>query len=288
MRPPLVFVSYRRRDTGPFALALRAELDLRLDGVPLFLDVNRIQGGDLWVQVLDDALTRASILIALIGPNWEGKTEGQAPRIGLADDWVRQEVARALRDPSDAILPVLVNRGAMPAEAELPDDVRRILAFQAIPLRAQSWDADIGNLCQVLEQRFSVRVKQLGELLPKPGKLSKLEEPLSNEALEKTCREGLLDGWDVEMVHDVRKSGYMREFLRKRFVCKSDAQAFDFVEALRGLTHQLEHHPVVEMVFKTVVIKLSTFDAGHRITTLDRRMAVAIDHLFNRLGMSRP
>jgi hypothetical protein len=52
MRGLLVFVSYRRDDTGPFVLALRSELELRPDGVPVFVDVNRIQGGDRWPEAL--------------------------------------------------------------------------------------------------------------------------------------------------------------------------------------------------------------------------------------------
>jgi pterin-4a-carbinolamine dehydratase len=283
MRPALIFLSYRRDDTGPFALALRAELDLRLDGVPTFLDMNRIQGGNQWAEVLDDALAKATVLIALIGPNWAGEGDDGLTRLSDPKDWVRREVSLALRRPSGAVLPVLVNGARIPDRERLPRYLKKLFEAQTVPLRTQSWDSDVSRLCEVLETVFKVRVKRAGELLPVPNVLKKLEEPLSDEALEQTRQQGLLNGWEVEIVHDVDKTGFVRESLRKRFACASDTQAFEFVHRILPLTRALKHHPKIEMIFKSVVIRLSTLDAGHRITTFDRKMAVEIDKLFNAL-----
>ena len=287
MRPPLIFLSYRRQDTGPYALALRSELELRLDGIPIFLDLNRIQGGDLWEEVLDDALTKAKVLIALIGPNWAGELETGGTRLDSEGDWVRKEVARALRHSPKAVLPVLVNDARIPDPQSLPSNLRKLFDIQAMPLRSQSWDADVAALCAALESAFSVRVKRLGELLPTPNPLKQREGALTDGELKQDKRDGLLPGWEVELMHDAEKTGYVRESLRKKFTCASDVEAFDFVSRIQPLTKTLKHHPKIEMIFKTVVIRLSTFDAGYRITTFDRRMAVEIDELFNRLRHSR-
>ena len=286
MRPALIFLSYRRDDTGPFALALRSELELRLDGVPIFLDLNRIQGGDLWAEVLDDALTKATLLIALIGENWEGEIEGGHTRLESDDDWVRKEVARALRHPADAVLPVLVNRSNLPDRKRLPEDLRKLLDIQAVSVRTSSWDVDVANLCKVLETRFAVPVKRVGELLPEPGEVKSLEEPLSDEALDKAAQKGLLNGWSVEMLHDANSTGLVRESLRKRFKCATDKEAFEFVNGMMPLTERLNHHPRVEIMYTSVTVRLSTFDAGYRITTHDRNMAVEIDRLFARVHRS--
>lgn len=157
MRDTVVFVSYRRDDTGPIALALRAELDLRLAGVPVFVDLNRIQGGDLWPDVLEDALRKARVLIALIGTNWAGERDDGPPRIADSNDWVRRECARALAHPSGAILPVLVNGADLPSDTLLPDDLKRMRAFNALPLRTQSWDQDLRTICETLGAKFSLR-----------------------------------------------------------------------------------------------------------------------------------
>lgn len=286
MRPALIFLSYRRDDTGPYALALRSELEIRLDGVPIFLDLNRIQGGNLWAKVLDDALAKATVLIALIGQNWVGEMKDGHSRIESADDWVRKEVARALQHPSDGVLPVLVNCPQLPNPARLPEDLQKLFEIQAISIRTESWNTDVAHLCEVLETRFSVRVKKLGELLPQPDKLTAKEDPLSDEELEDATQKGWLNGWDVEIVHDASKTGYVRESLRKIFTCSSDIEAFEFANSLKGLTTELDHHPRLEIMYTSVTIRLSTFDAGYRITELDRIMASRIDRIFSRLHHS--
>lgn len=284
MRPAVIFLSYRRDDTGPFALALRAELELRLDGIPIFLDVSRIQGGDQWAAILDDALAKATILVALIGPNWIGETADKPLRIEAEDDWVRREVARALAHPSDAVLPVLVNGATIPEKARLPEELWKLFDAQAVPLRAKSWNSDVENLCNVLQKKFLVRVKHRDDLFPTPNVTKGREKPLSDEDLEELTRQGLLDGWEVEIIHDVWKTGFVREFLRKRFECRGPTEAFTFVDRIMPITKALVHHPVIEVTFKWVLIKLSTFDAGHRITSIDRIMAGRIDDVFQALG----
>ena len=286
MRPALIFLSYRRDDTGPYALALRSELELRLDGVPIFLDLYRIQGGNLWAQVLDDALTKASVLIALIGPNWIGETEDGRTRIENPEDWVRKEVARALRHPSGAVLPVLVNCRHLPDAGRLPEDLRKLLDIQAIAIRTESWNTDVAHLCEVLATRFSVRVKKPGELLPKPDSRMSGAKALSDKELDEARSEGWLDGWEVEIIHDASKTGFVRECLRKTFACASDMEAFDFVHGLKDLTRGLDHHPRLEIVYESVTIRLSTFDGGDRITIHDRIMASRINKIFEQIHQS--
>ena len=59
MTEPLVFVSYRRSDTSPYALALKAELEHRLKSAFVFVDFQRVQATERWPEVLDGALGRA-------------------------------------------------------------------------------------------------------------------------------------------------------------------------------------------------------------------------------------
>jgi pterin-4a-carbinolamine dehydratase len=282
MRDQLVFISYRREDTGPGALALRAELDIRLDGAPVFVDVNRIQGGDLWSDVLDDALSKARILIALIGPAWVGPRPNGPDRIHDADDWVRKECARALRHPSGAVLPVLLGGARLPPLEELPEDLWPMLSLQALPLRIDSWDADLRAICTRMHERFGVRLKQPGKFLPNPSQLKRLVDPLSDEKLDAYQAEGALPGWRVETVHDVMGSGAVREFLKKTYRFDKDSSAFDFIHSLKGVTRKFKHHPIVEAKYADVTIRLSTWDAGHYITHFDVTIAIAVEKLSRR------
>ncbi|MDX2235229.1 MAG: 4a-hydroxytetrahydrobiopterin dehydratase [Hyphomonadaceae bacterium] len=282
MRDTVVFVSYRRDDTGPVALALRAELDLRLAGVPVFVDLNRIQGGDAWPDVLEDALRKARVLIALIGPNWAGMHDGAAPRLHDPNDWVRRECARALAHPSGAILPVLVNGAEFPPEAALPDDLRKMRTFNALPLRTQSWDQDLRTICETLAAKFALRVKRQDEMLPPSSAIKRLVEPLSDEALEALKRERRLPGWTIETVHDTTVTGAVREFLCKKFMFAKDGDAFAFMHRMSGITRKLKHHPIIEAKYADVTVKLSTWDAGHYVTAFDVKMAIALDRLAKR------
>lgn len=288
MRDQLVFVSYRREDTGPGALALRAELDLRLDGAPVFVDLNRIQGGDAWSDVLDDALSKAQIFIALIGPAWTGPRPGAASRIKEENDWVRKECARALRHPSRAVLPVLLGGASLPAPEELPDDLQSMLSYQALPLRLDSWDGDLRAICTRMHEKFGVGLKQDGKFLPTPSQLKRLVDPLSDSKLEAYHSEGALPGWKVEMIHDAMGSGAVREFLKKTYRFEKDSSAFDFIHALKGVTKKHKHHPIIESKYADVTIRLSTWDAGHYVTHFDVSVAMAVDKLAGRWRQRGP
>lgn len=282
MRDQLIFVSYRREDTGPGALALRAELDLRLDGAPIFVDLNRIQGGDLWSEVLDDALKKARILIALIGPAWLGPRPNGGYRIHDEDDWVRKECARALRHSPAAVLPVLLGGASMPRIDDLPEDLAPITSLQALPLRLDSWDPDLRAICLRMHERFGVRLRQEGKFLPLPSTLKRLVDPLSDAKLNAYQTEGELPGWRVETIHDVMGSGAVREFLKKTYRFTKDSFAFDFMHSLKSVTKKNKHHPIIEAKYADVSIRLSTWDAGHCITHFDIATAIAVDKLARR------
>jgi pterin-4a-carbinolamine dehydratase len=279
MRNRVIFVSYRREDTGPFALALRSELDLRLQGMPVFIDLNRIQGGDAWSNVLEDALAKTKVVIALIGENWIGVRE-DGPRIRADDDWVAREVAHGLSTQS--ILPLLVNGAGIPDMNVLPPALQGLPSIQALPLRTQSWEADLRMLCETLQSRFGATLKQSSQMLPKPSRIKSEVAPLSDEELEHVLQ---ASDWNVEVVHDVTTTGAVREFLRKKYLFQKDRDAFEFLHRIGGLTKKYNHHPIIEAKYADVVLRLSTWDAGHRITRFDARFAADLDKLSRRWPM---
>src|SRR5262245_49814896 len=97
MNEPFIFVSYRRSDTTPYTLALKAELEHRLSSAFVFLDIERLQAKDRWPEILDHALTRARVLILMIGASWiEREDSSKPPRLFDETDWVRKEVVSFL------------------------------------------------------------------------------------------------------------------------------------------------------------------------------------------------
>lgn len=278
MRDNAIFISYRRDDTGPFALALRSELDLRLSGAPVFVDLNRIQGGDAWPDVLSDALAKSRLVIALIGDAWAG-----GARIHDPEDWVAREIAEGLR--RGIVLPVLVN-GA-PPPADLPVALSGMSAVQAINLRTQTWDSDLRSLCELMRSRFGIAVKDSRQMMPPVNALKRTVAPLSDDELDAACA-GPLQGWTVEIIHDVAGSGAAREYLAKKYLFQRDSDAFEFLGKIGKVVHKMNHHPVIEAKYADITIRLCTWDAGHRITHYDLKLGREIEKLARRWKQRSP
>ncbi|MEI5668780.1 4a-hydroxytetrahydrobiopterin dehydratase [Bosea sp. CCNWLW174] len=67
-----------------------------------------------------------------------------------------------------------------------------------------------------------------------------------------------------------------REAMSKRFVFRDFNEAFGWMSRVALLAEKLDHHPEWSNVYKTVVVTLSTHDAGG-LTELDVRLARAMD-----------
>jgi 4a-hydroxytetrahydrobiopterin dehydratase len=66
--------------------------------------------------------------------------------------------------------------------------------------------------------------------------------------------------------------------LVKVVVCASFTAALDFVVAVGGLAEEADHHPDIDIRWRTVRLALVTHDAGG-ITDLDLALARAVDAL---------
>jgi hypothetical protein len=68
-----VFISYRREDSAGFAGRIYDRLIKQLDPKSVFLDVDNIQPGLDFFDVLDEKLRVCDVLIAIIGKNWNSR-----------------------------------------------------------------------------------------------------------------------------------------------------------------------------------------------------------------------
>ena len=62
-----IFISYRRKDTRNVAKRLKAKLD---NHFVTFLDERDITGGDDWKIKLESEIEKATIVLVLIGEQW--------------------------------------------------------------------------------------------------------------------------------------------------------------------------------------------------------------------------
>jgi 4a-hydroxytetrahydrobiopterin dehydratase len=69
--------------------------------------------------------------------------------------------------------------------------------------------------------------------------------------------------------------------LMRTFIFKDFSEAFSFMTRVAMLSEKHNHHPNWSNVWNTVIIVLTTHDAGNTITLNDRNLASAIDKLIN-------
>jgi hypothetical protein len=146
-----VFLSYRRADTAGHAGRIDDDLERALGHPVIFRDVESIDAGADFVEVLQQAMGRARVCIVLIGSGWlDARDATGVRRLDAADDVVRQEVEMALQRPDMTVLPVLVQGAVMPAAEQLPPSLQRLARLQAIELSETRWDYDIQRLAAAL------------------------------------------------------------------------------------------------------------------------------------------
>lgn len=146
-----VFISYRRQDVQSAAGRLADSLERRFGQAQIFRDIETIQPGVDFVEAIEAALSSCSALLVVIGPRWANCVdEAGRPRLKNANDWIRIEIATALRR-GIRVIPVLVEGAPPPGEADLPDDLKPLARRQALTVADERWDYDMGQLAAALE-----------------------------------------------------------------------------------------------------------------------------------------
>jgi hypothetical protein len=129
-----VFVSYRREDSavivGRICDRLAREPAIR----DVFKDVDNIPFGVDFVEHLDHEVERCTVLFAVIGPRWLEPSPEGSRRIDDSNDFVRIEIAAALRRRIP-VVPLLVDGSRMPRADELPEELQPLARRQGIEIR---------------------------------------------------------------------------------------------------------------------------------------------------------
>ena len=108
----------------------------------VFKDVDALPLGDDFRTHLEDAVAKATVVLAVIGPRWAGIDPGTGMnRLNDSRDFVRIELSAAL-ERQIPVVPVLVSGAQMPAESELPEKLSNLVYRNAIQVRS---DPDFHN-----------------------------------------------------------------------------------------------------------------------------------------------
>src|SRR6185295_15747374 len=155
---PGIFISYRRIDTSGWAGHLFAELKKSFGASQVFMDIRSgIPLGTDFQQALIAALEGCEVLLALIGPQWLSCTRSDGTRrLDFPDDWVRSEIATALRR-NIPVIPILLGGASFPEETDLPENLRELRQRQRAEVTDPRWDFDIGELIKKLVEHTPLR-----------------------------------------------------------------------------------------------------------------------------------
>src|SRR5215813_2477651 len=103
------------------------------------MDIDTIPLGVDFVGVIEDAVARCDVLLAVIGPRWLTSQDAQGSRrLDDPNDFVRLEIEAALKR-GVRVVPVRVDGAAMPAAEQLPPSLRPLARRQAIEMDDTRW-----------------------------------------------------------------------------------------------------------------------------------------------------
>ena len=146
-----IFISYRRADSAGYAGRVYDRLAAHFGKEAIFMDVDTIQAGLDFVDVLENAVQSCDVVVALLGRQWLNiKDEAGNRRLDNPQDFVRIEVAAALTR-NIRVIPVLVDGTPMPNSDQLPSNLKSLARRNAVLVNHYSFHADTTRLIEQLE-----------------------------------------------------------------------------------------------------------------------------------------
>ena len=136
-----VFISYRRATGAETARLIKESLQKRgFNEEDVFLDVDNLGSGPFDTGLLKRIEAATDDVVVL--------TPGSLDRCKDPDDWLRQEVAHAIRCKKN-IVPVMA-RGFEFPKAGLPKEIRRLSKYNGISYSHEFFDASMDKLVSLL------------------------------------------------------------------------------------------------------------------------------------------
>ncbi len=203
-----VFINYRTEDTGPVAKHLAEDLKGVFGETAVFLDHERLEGGEQWPSRLRSAIAGSTVVLALIGREWLS-LQGMygVRRLDEPNDWVRQELELAFAE-GKVVVPVVVDGATIPPEAAFTGipSLRSLASCQAMELRTRDRQTDIDAI---------VRLLKLRGLRPKSRRAAQVPEPRPFASTIPARGEAPIIGRDAEIGY---LGGVLADPTRTRFV----------------------------------------------------------------------
>jgi hypothetical protein len=163
-----IFLSYRREDAAPYARLLQYQLSERFPGARVFMDLDSIEAGLDFAEVIRDAVNSSAVLVALIGRQWATLADEHGRRrLDDPDDYVRFEVQTALKR-GVRVIPVLVDNARPLRQQQLPAELHKLARLNALELSYGRYQYDSGRLLDLVQRVLAAA----GDLARPPRQLA--------------------------------------------------------------------------------------------------------------------
>lgn len=144
-----IFISYRRADTPHEAHRIRQQLQLQFGESSVFID-RQIPPGQEFDKYLATALQGCQAVVAVMGNDYFRTRRRKAGDATDGEpDYVRWEVETAL-EMGIPVFPILVVKGKMPREVDLPNSLKAFTKKQALYAIEPAFDSAIDELIKEL------------------------------------------------------------------------------------------------------------------------------------------
>ncbi len=283
MSKGLIFISYRRADEGSATRFLKAELEEFFGIDQIFMDVDGIRGADNWPTKITENLMKSTVLICVIGKNWLSlHDEYYKRRIDNTNDWVRNEIETSI-SRKITIIPLLLG-ASLPTKAALPESLQVLTDIQTHSLTASHWRNDLQELKKILIE--SGIEKRRESIFPYPKftadekKEMRFPLPLTSAELENEISN--LTNWKVLEFPFQDQTPEHGRVIEKEYKFKSFKDAIDFISITSSHIDKINHHPEWCNTWKTLRMRLSSWDIEHKLSYLDIELAKYLDSEFKK------
>jgi TIR domain len=194
--PGGIFLSYRREDAAPYARLLQYQLTERFPDTRVFMDLDSIEAGLDFAEVIAQAVGSCAVLVALIGRQWAtmADEEGQR-RLDDPDDYVRFEVQAAL-ERGVRVIPVLVDGASPLRRQQLPPELGKLARLNALELSYGRYQFDADRLLDLIQRVLaaapstaaSLRATVADDAEPEPKPIRPPQQPATADMIETMMR----------------------------------------------------------------------------------------------------
>ncbi len=147
-----IFMSYRRSDTADQAGRIYDRLVREFPRAGVFKDVDSVPAGADFRVVIEQAIQKSDVVIAVLGPSWFSAVDDEGHRrLDDENDFVRFELEKALGFGKH-VIPVLVGSAKMPRPADVPASLKDLAFKNAVPVRPDpDFHRDLDRLIRAIK-----------------------------------------------------------------------------------------------------------------------------------------